>query len=110
MTNSMKQTVIKNPTWWKRRSTLERGLTVIAVCAVLLAIGFAIAFGVLAANIASCNVSSRNDPVNSEGLPSTANALNGYRQNKDIQVIDRGFPVTKMCVTRKNAYTRPLDY
>lgn len=32
----------------------------IAVCAVLLAIGFAIAFGVLAANIASCNVSSRN--------------------------------------------------
>ncbi|XP_016921652.1 neprilysin-2 isoform X2 [Apis cerana] len=95
MTNSMKQTVIKNPTWWKRRSTLERGLTVIAVCAVLLAIGFAIAFGVLAANVASCNLSSRN-----------ANALNGYRQNKDIQVIDRGLPCDEdVCYTQECIHT-----
>ncbi|KAL2732070.1 neprilysin-2-like isoform X4 [Vespula squamosa] len=58
MTNSMKQTVIKNPTWWKRRSALERGLTVIAVSGVLLCIALAVALGVLAANTASCEQSS----------------------------------------------------
>ncbi|XP_053978584.1 neprilysin-2 isoform X1 [Hylaeus volcanicus] len=90
MTNSMKQTVIKNPTWWKRRSALERGLTVIAVSGVLLCIALAVALGVLAANTASCNASTTNDPVNTEGLPSTADALNGYQNTKGIQIVDRG--------------------
>ncbi|XP_074110520.1 M13 family metallopeptidase neprilysin 2 isoform X2 [Cotesia typhae] len=55
MTNSMKQTVIKNPTWWKRRSALERGLTIIAVCGVLLCIALAISIGVIVSNSRSCN-------------------------------------------------------
>lgn len=50
----------RNPTWWKRRSTLERGLTVIAVCGVLLCIALAVALGVLVANTATCDTSSRN--------------------------------------------------
>lgn len=50
----MKQTVIKNPTWWKRRSALERGLTVVGVCAILLAVALAIGLGVVASNSASC--------------------------------------------------------
>ncbi|XP_043263785.1 neprilysin-2 isoform X2 [Colletes gigas] len=80
---------IGNPTWWKRRSALERGLTVIAVSGILLCIALAVALGVLAANTVSCS-SSRNDPVNTEGLPSTADALNGYQNTKDIQIVDRG--------------------
>ncbi|KAK2585581.1 hypothetical protein KPH14_010214 [Odynerus spinipes] len=78
MTNSMKQTVIKNPTWWKRRSALERGLTVIAVSGVLLCIALAVAIGVLAANAASCDHSSNvpaTVPSNLETLPPAAESL-----------------------------------
>ena len=95
MTNSMKQTVIKNPTWWKRRSTLERGLTVIAVCGVLLCIALAVALGVLAANAATCDTSSRN-----------ADALNGYQQNKGVHVIDKGSSCDEdVCYTKECIYT-----
>ncbi|XP_076162839.1 M13 family metallopeptidase neprilysin 2 isoform X1 [Ptiloglossa arizonensis] len=105
MTNSMKQTVIKNPTWWKRRSALERGLTVIAVSGVLLCIALAVALGVLAANTTSC-VSSRNDPVNTEGLPSTADALNGYQNTKGIHIVDRGPPCDEdICYTSECVHT-----
>ncbi|CAK9798490.1 Nep2 [Anthophora plagiata] len=78
----------RNPTWWKRRSALERGLTVIAVCGVLLCIALAVALGVVVANTASCDV-SKNDPVNSEGLPSTADALKTYQSTKGTQVVER---------------------
>lgn len=78
MTNSMKQTVIKNPTWWKRRSALERGLTVIAVSAVLICIGLAVALGILAANTGSCQVTG-----------STADALSGGGQSVDVQTVTR---------------------
>ncbi|KAK9304003.1 hypothetical protein QLX08_004498 [Tetragonisca angustula] len=99
-------TLDRNPTWWKRRSTLERGLTVIAVCGVLLCIALAVALGVLAANTMSCNVSSKNDPVNSEGLPSTADALNGYQQNKGVHVIDKGPSCDEdVCTTKECIYT-----
>ncbi|XP_017759283.1 PREDICTED: membrane metallo-endopeptidase-like 1 isoform X2 [Eufriesea mexicana] len=95
MTNSMKQTVIKNPTWWKRRSALERGLTVIAVCGVLLCIALAVALGVLAANTASCNTSTRN-----------AGALNGYQQNKGMHVIDKGPDCDEdVCYTQECIHT-----
>lgn len=78
MTNSMKQTVIKNPTWWKRRSALERGLTVIAVSGALLCIGLAVALGVLAANTGSCQVTR-----------STADALSGAGQPNDVRTVVR---------------------
>ncbi|CAG5102246.1 Protein of unknown function [Cotesia congregata] len=45
----------QNPTWWKRRSALERGLTIIAVCGVLLCIALAISIGVIVSNSRSCN-------------------------------------------------------
>ncbi|XP_076162840.1 M13 family metallopeptidase neprilysin 2 isoform X2 [Ptiloglossa arizonensis] len=94
MTNSMKQTVIKNPTWWKRRSALERGLTVIAVSGVLLCIALAVALGVLAANTTSC-VSSRN-----------ADALNGYQNTKGIHIVDRGPPCDEdICYTSECVHT-----
>jgi membrane metallo-endopeptidase-like protein 1 len=79
MTNSMKQTVIKNPTWWKRRSALERGLTVMAVSAVLLCIALAIGIIVVVSNSGSCDVTSTNTavPADTEMLSSTAEALGG---------------------------------
>ncbi|XP_076162841.1 M13 family metallopeptidase neprilysin 2 isoform X3 [Ptiloglossa arizonensis] len=90
MTNSMKQTVIKNPTWWKRRSALERGLTVIAVSGVLLCIALAVALGVLAANTTSC-VSSRNDrgPPCDEDICYTSECVHtasGILKNMDVEV------------------------
>lgn len=33
MTSSMKQTVIKNPTWWRRRTSMERNMTILAAVA-----------------------------------------------------------------------------
>ncbi|XP_076662918.1 M13 family metallopeptidase neprilysin 2 isoform X4 [Andrena cerasifolii] len=85
---------------------MERGLTVIAVSGVLLCIALAVALGVLATNTATCNVSSRNDPVNSEGLPSTADALNGYQHNKGPQIINRQPPCDEeVCYTPECVHT-----
>ncbi|XP_063988790.1 neprilysin-2 isoform X2 [Diachasmimorpha longicaudata] len=47
-----------NPTWWKRRSAMERGLTVVAVSGILLCIAMAIAIGVIVANSNSCDVNN----------------------------------------------------
>ncbi|CAL7951567.1 unnamed protein product [Xylocopa violacea] len=95
MTNSMKQTVIKNPTWWKRRSSLERGLTVIAVCGVLVCIALAVALGILAANTASCNTSSEN-----------AEALSGHEDSKNTQVVDKGPSCDEdVCYTQECIHT-----
>ncbi|XP_031827062.2 M13 family metallopeptidase neprilysin 2 isoform X1 [Nomia melanderi] len=95
-----------NPTWWKRRSALERGLTVIAVSGVLLSVALAVALGILAANTASCNGSQSNDqPVNPEGLPSTAGALNGYQQSKDIQIVSRPPCDEDICYTPECVHT-----
>uniref|UniRef100_A0ABD2WDE5 Neprilysin-2 n=1 Tax=Trichogramma kaykai TaxID=54128 RepID=A0ABD2WDE5_9HYME len=52
-----------NPTWWKRRSSLERGLTVVAVCAVLAAIGLAIGLVVIAVNSETCKTAMRAEPL-----------------------------------------------
>ncbi|XP_043483736.1 neprilysin-2 isoform X2 [Leptopilina heterotoma] len=52
-----------NPTWWRRRSALERGLTIIAVCGVLTVIALAIAVGVLSSKAQNC--ASENDSTSS---------------------------------------------
>ncbi|KAK0081613.1 hypothetical protein PV326_007570, partial [Microctonus aethiopoides] len=44
-----------NPTWWRRRSALERGLTVLAIVIAFLCIGLAIGIGVLMTNSKSCD-------------------------------------------------------
>ncbi|XP_015116946.1 neprilysin-2 isoform X2 [Diachasma alloeum] len=69
MTNSMKQTVIKNPTWWKRRSAMERGLTVVAVSGILLCIALAIGIGVMVANSKSCDVNNNGAVAAPVGRP-----------------------------------------
>lgn len=86
MTNSMKQTVIKNPTWWKRRSSLERGLTMIAISAVLLCIALAVGLGVFVTNSAPCDVAS-----------SSAEALGGEPPAKKIITITRGPSSDNIC-------------
>ncbi|XP_011689066.1 PREDICTED: membrane metallo-endopeptidase-like 1 isoform X4 [Wasmannia auropunctata] len=63
MTNGTKQMVIKNPIWWKRRSRMERRLTVIAVFGFLLCIALAIALGILATNM-TCNTTSKTVTLN----------------------------------------------
>ncbi|XP_011312064.1 membrane metallo-endopeptidase-like 1 isoform X2 [Fopius arisanus] len=80
MTNSMKQTVIKNPTWWKRRSAMERGLTVVAISGILLCIALAIGIAVLVANSNSCD-------VNNNGA---AEALAGSKLDKSTPTVIRG--------------------
>ncbi|XP_008554183.1 neprilysin-2 isoform X3 [Microplitis demolitor] len=75
MTNSMKQTVIKNPTWWKRRSALERGLTIIAVCGVLLCIALAISIGVIVTNSRSCNGTDADNICDSPSCVHTASKI-----------------------------------
>ena len=59
----------RNPTWWKRRSSLERGLTVIAVCAVLVAAALAIGLGVVASNSEAC------EPTLTNGKPPSTLSL-----------------------------------
>ncbi|XP_011257048.1 neprilysin-2 isoform X1 [Camponotus floridanus] len=98
MTNSMKQTVIKNPTWWKRRSGLERGLTVIAVSGFLLCIALAVALGILASNT-TCNTTSIPDPVNTEMLPSTAEALSGSETSSSVHIIQKSSECDNICLT-----------
>ncbi|XP_011149286.1 neprilysin-2 isoform X2 [Harpegnathos saltator] len=87
MTNSMKQTVIKNPTWWKRRSGLERGLTVIAVSGFLLCIALAVALGILASNT-TCS-----------SKPETAEALSGSNMPKGIQTVEKSPECNDICMT-----------
>ncbi|XP_057331076.1 neprilysin-2-like isoform X2 [Microplitis mediator] len=85
MTNSMKQTVIKNPTWWKRRSALERGLTIIAVCGVLLCIALAISIGVIVTNSRSCNGTDAV-PDNICDSPSCVHTASKILKNMDSSV------------------------
>ncbi|XP_015511770.2 neprilysin-2 isoform X1 [Neodiprion lecontei] len=78
MTTSMKQTVIKNPTWWKRRSAMERGLTIVAVTGVLLCVALAVGLAVVATATGPCDISTSNSVVaNREMLPFTASAALG---------------------------------
>ncbi|XP_018319545.1 neprilysin-2 isoform X2 [Agrilus planipennis] len=47
MTTDVKQTVIKNPTWWRKRTSLEKYLTLIAAIVFILAIALVIALGIV---------------------------------------------------------------
>ena len=47
----------RNSTWWKRRSALERGLTVMSVCGVLITIGLIIGIEVIATKFRTCDKS-----------------------------------------------------
>ncbi|XP_046983748.1 neprilysin-2-like [Schistocerca americana] len=49
MTDSVKQTVIRKPTWWRHRTAMERGLTLLATVALLTALALAISLGALLA-------------------------------------------------------------
>ena len=49
MTSSVKQTVIRNPTW-KRRTFIERGLTLLLVIAVIIGISLAITLAMVLYN------------------------------------------------------------
>ncbi|XP_044018489.1 neprilysin-2-like isoform X2 [Aphidius gifuensis] len=88
MTNSMKQTVITNPTWWKRRSALERGLTVIAVSGGLLCIALAIGIAVVLSNGKSCDDAST----------ASAEALNGQLMKKSTPTVIKA-PDSDVCYT-----------
>ncbi|XP_033323591.2 M13 family metallopeptidase neprilysin 2 isoform X2 [Megalopta genalis] len=105
---------VRNPTWWKRRSGLERGLTVIAVSGVLLCIALVVAIAIVAANTASCNTPSSSDPpVKSEELPYTANALNGYQQPKvqtvNVPSCDEDVCYTPECVHTASRILKNMD-
>lgn len=60
----------------------------------------------LCCNYTCISAYARIDPVNSEGLPSTADALNGYQQNKGVHVIDKGPSCDEdVCITKECIYT-----
>ncbi|XP_050430233.1 neprilysin-2 isoform X2 [Adelges cooleyi] len=70
-------TVIKNPTWWRRRTHLERNLTVLAGCTILASLFLALALSTLYFNH-GCNM---------ENLPSITpenNALIGKARGRSL--------------------------
>ncbi|XP_014207883.1 neprilysin-2 [Copidosoma floridanum] len=79
----------ENPTWWKRRSALERGLTVVAVCAVLAAVAFAIGLVFVATSVENCESVRTAEPANAEMLPSIAEALKEITGRKTPQVVQK---------------------
>lgn len=78
-TDTMKQTVIKNPTWWRRRTSMERSLTMIATVAILVSLSLIIALaGVLFVYKAKTSL---------ESVPNSAEALSGNEKwNPDIVI------------------------
>lgn len=110
MTNSMKQTVIKNPTWWRRRSALERGLTIIAVCGVLVAIALAIALGVMSSTSQNCD--TNNVASKMEMLPSSSEALRGAKPSSGIKIVDTKRDPKDICLTEGciHAASKALEF
>ncbi|KAF7279498.1 hypothetical protein GWI33_007175 [Rhynchophorus ferrugineus] len=69
MTSSVKQTVIKNPTWWKRRTSMERCLTLITIVVFIIGISLIVA-------LASVLYNRNKEVANSQF---TAEALHGQK-------------------------------
>ncbi|XP_046983494.1 neprilysin-2-like isoform X1 [Schistocerca americana] len=67
MSNNRMQTVVKNPTWWGRRTAMERGLTLVATVALLVAGALAISLGALVARQQHQSESPRPVAVESRG-------------------------------------------
>jgi len=79
MTSSVKQTVIRNPTWWKRRTSMERGLTLLSVITVIIGISLAVSLAVVL-----YNNKYRSDSVyTAEALPSINQPLIEHNNFKE---------------------------
>ncbi|KAK9722856.1 Peptidase family M13 [Popillia japonica] len=75
MTSGVKQTVIKNPTWWKRRTSMERALTLISIIVILIGISLAIALGIV---LYKTKATTQTDaPFNAEAL-THGSIINSY--------------------------------
>ncbi|XP_066258701.1 neprilysin-2 isoform X4 [Euwallacea similis] len=98
MTSGVKQTVIKNPTWWKRRTSMERSLTL--TTAVLSLIGISVLIALVTV------LYSRNDAVASPQY--SAQALQG----RETFVITAPQDSQKLCVSPGCIHTasRVLEY
>ncbi|XP_056631851.1 neprilysin-2 isoform X2 [Diorhabda sublineata] len=98
MTSSVKQTVIKNPTWWKRRTSMERCLTLSTGIAFLVGISLVIA---LATVLVSRNREITNRPYTAEPL-----------QGKIITITSPDQVEEKVCLTPGCIHTasRVLEY
>ncbi|XP_033213002.1 neprilysin-2-like isoform X1 [Belonocnema kinseyi] len=98
MTNSMKQTVIKNPTWWRRRSALERGLTIATVTVTLAAIALAVIVGVLSSNTENCNAPNIV-PSKMEMLPASIEALRSKNPPTETNGVNSKSDAKDICLT-----------
>ncbi|XP_046397833.1 neprilysin-2-like isoform X2 [Ischnura elegans] len=68
----------RNPTWWRRRTTMERNLTLIATVAILAAIGLTVALvAVIMLGVPPLGIMGLRDQETSESLPFLAEALVG---------------------------------
>ncbi|KAK5647015.1 hypothetical protein RI129_005479 [Pyrocoelia pectoralis] len=65
MTSGVKQTVIKNPSWWKRRTSMERCLTLISTVVFLITIALVIALVIVLYNKTD---EKSSDIIHSEAL------------------------------------------
>ncbi|KAL1513423.1 hypothetical protein ABEB36_002838 [Hypothenemus hampei] len=100
MTSGVKQTVIKNPTWWKRRTSLERCLTLTTAVVILLGISLIIALATVLYN--------RNKAVTNTHL--TAQPLKG---NKNVIInVPKDQIEQKLCLSPGCVHTasRVLEY
>ncbi|XP_057330914.1 neprilysin-2-like [Microplitis mediator] len=75
MTNNRGHMTIDDSSWWKRRTTLERGLTIIAVCGVLLCIALAISIGVIVKKSRSRSGTDADNVCNSPSCIHTASEI-----------------------------------
>ncbi|CAH1111368.1 unnamed protein product [Psylliodes chrysocephalus] len=99
MTSGVNQTVIKNPTWWRRRTNMERCLTLSTGIALLIGISLVIALATV--------ICSRNQEVSHR--PYTAEPLQG--KIVTITSPDQDEP-EKVCLTAGCIHTasRVLEY
>ncbi|KAF5280980.1 hypothetical protein FQR65_LT14904 [Abscondita terminalis] len=86
MTSGVKQTVIKNPSWWKRRTSMERCLTLLSTVVLLITTALVVALVIVLYNKTNGN---STDVIHTEALqddrrPIVTNSITNNSGDKNI--------------------------
>ncbi|XP_011705181.1 PREDICTED: membrane metallo-endopeptidase-like 1, partial [Wasmannia auropunctata] len=107
MTNSIEETAVRNSTWWKRRSNLERGLMVVAISGFLLCIVLTVTLGILAGNT-KCNSTSRTIEV-SNSLETSKNMILKETKYHDMCLSPECIHTASEVIKNMNPNVHPCD-
>ncbi|GLH05802.1 Neprilysin-2 [Gryllus bimaculatus] len=94
----MKQTVIKNPTWWRRRTALERAMMMVAAAAVTVVLALAVVVAVLVVR------DQQNGP---NSLPTLPAALSGIVKQNDV--LKHDLCLTPGCIHAASTMLMSMD-